>query len=280
MKNKGIIVINKEEGYTSRDVVNIVSKYLKTKKVGHTGTLDPLAKGVLVVCFGKYTKLVPLLTSQEKTYIAEIKFGIKTDTLDITGKWQETQEVNIDLDKLKEVLNGFKGLYHMEVPLYSAVKINGKKLYEYARENIEVTLPYKDVNIYDIKFIQYKDNILKFYVVVEKGTYIRSLIKDICDKLKTIGTMNSLIRIKQGDFKIEDAYTLEDIKQGNFKILDIRDILEVEEYELDENIKKRVINGNKVHINSLAKYILFTYKREDIALYIKEDDIYKCYILF
>ena len=275
----GIIVINKEINYTSRDVVNIVSKVLKTKKVGHTGTLDPLATGVLVIVFGKYTKLVNLLTSLDKSYIAEIKLGIKTDTLDITGNIIETKDFKVTKEQILEVLNSFKGIYKMEVPIYSAIKVNGKKLYEYARNNTPVTLPIKKVNIYDIKLLDFHDDLIKIEVNVEKGTYIRSLIRDICAKLNTVGTMNNLIRTKQGKFKIDDAYSIKDIKEGNFKVLNIRDVLNLREYNLNDEEYIKIKNGNPIKLNYNDEYILFTYNKEDIALYQKDNDTYKCLIM-
>ncbi len=143
----GFLIINKPVGYTSRDVVNIVGKSLKTKKVGHTGTLDPIASGVLVICIGRYTKLVDHLTSLEKEYIAEIKLGVMTDTLDITGNILEEKDFNLTKEQITETLKKFIGKYKMEVPIYSAIKVKGKKLYEYARKNIEVELPVKEVDI-------------------------------------------------------------------------------------------------------------------------------------
>ena len=142
-----IILVNKPKGITSRDVVNKISKILNTKKVGHNGTLDPLATGVLVITTNKYTKLNNLLSSREKEYIAEVKIGIETDTLDITGNIIEKKEEHLDINKLKTTLKKYKKTYMQEVPKYSAVKVNGKKLYEYAREGIEVTLPKKEVTI-------------------------------------------------------------------------------------------------------------------------------------
>ena len=168
----------------------------------------------------------------------------------------------------------------MEVPIYSAVKINGKKLYEYARENKEVKLPIKDVNIYDIKLLDFKDDIIRFKVKVEKGTYIRSLIRDICLKLNTIGTMNNLIRTKQGNFKIEDTFTLDDLKNNNYQVLDLKDVLQVKEYNLNNQEYLKIKNGNIINLNLNEEYILFKYQNENIALYKKEQDFYKCFIMF
>jgi len=275
----GIIIVNKPVGYTSRDVVNIIGKQLKTKKVGHTGTLDPLASGVLVVTVGRYTKLGDILTSLDKEYIAEIKLGIKTDTLDITGKVLEEKSFNVNKDDLEKTLTSFIGKYKMEVPKYSAIKVNGKKLYEYARNNIDVELPIKEVEIKSIELLEYKDDIIKFKTKVEKGTYIRSLIRDICNNLNIIGTMNTLKRTKQGNFKIEDSYTIEEIKNNNFKILNIKDVLDIKEYSLNDIEYQKVINGNSIKLDIDNEYLLLTYNKEEIAIYQKENDLYKSYVM-
>jgi len=153
----GIVLVDKKVGYTSRDIVNIISKKLNTKKVGHTGTLDPIASGVLIICVGKATKLVKLLTSEDKEYIATITLGILTDTLDTEGKILKEEKIHINKSDIEDVLNTMRGKYIQEVPIYSAIKVNGKKLYEYAREGKEVILPKREVNIYDIYF-GYKNN--------------------------------------------------------------------------------------------------------------------------
>ena len=147
----GVIVVNKEKGMTSFDVVHEIKKIFHTKKVGHTGTLDPLAEGVLIVCIGNATKIVELLTANDKEYIAEAKLGIKTDTLDTEGEIIDKKDFNIDL--LEDTINSFKKTYLQEVPIYSAVKVNGKKLYEYARKGIEVELPKKEVTIKEIELL-------------------------------------------------------------------------------------------------------------------------------
>ena len=180
----GVLIVNKEKGVTSRDVVNKICKILNTKKVGHTGTLDPIATGVLVVCVGKATKLVEILTSEDKEYIATVKLGVLTDTLDTDGKVLEEKDVFIKKEDLVRTLNSFVGFYDQEVPIYSAVKINGKKLYEYARSNIKVDLPKRRVEIKKIELLEFNKDHYKFKVLVSKGTYIRSLIKDINDKNK------------------------------------------------------------------------------------------------
>lgn len=245
----GILIVNKPKNYTSRDIVNIISKKLNTTKVGHTGTLDPIAEGVLVVPIGRALKISELLTSEKKEYIAKVILGYETDMLDITGKEIKRNIPNVDKDKLIEVLNSFIGKYNQEVPMYSAVKVNGRKLYEYARSNIQITPPSKIVEIYSISLLEepiYKDDTVEFTMKCEvsKGTYIRSLIRDIAYKLSTYGTMKELIRTKQGSFLLEDAFTLEDIQKDNYKLLSIKEALpNIKITKIDDKTLKQVKNG-------------------------------------
>lgn len=264
----GIIIINKPKGITSRDVVNSVSKILKTKKVGHTGTLDPLATGVLVICIGKATKLVELLTSNDKEYIATVKLGVLTDTLDTDGNVLKTEEIFIDKNELLNVLNSFIGTYNQEVPLYSAVRINGKKLYEYARNNEEVTLPKRMVKISNIELLSFSKEEYSFKVTVSKGTYIRSLIKDINDKLGVIGVMSGLVRTRQGKFSIDNAYDLEDIKSGNYKLLSITNVLkDKKSVIIDDKLFNMVKKGGLIDNIYNRDFVTFVYLGEVIAVY-------------
>ena len=263
----GVLIINKPKDYTSRDVINKLNKLLGTKRIGHTGTLDPLATGVLVIAIGSYTKLVNELTSLDKEYIAEIKLGIKTDTGDITGNiLEENYNYNITKENITNIFNNFPKEYEQTVPKYSAVKINGKKLYEYARENIDIELLKRMVNVYSLELLEFNNDIIKFKTKVSKGTYIRSLIEDLCYKLNVIGTMNSLVRTKQGRFNIENALNLEDINI-NTKLLTSRDILDIKDYNLDDNLYKFVSNGNKLNINLSDGYYNMIYNNKDIAIY-------------
>lgn len=245
----GILVVNKDLGYTSRDVVNIVCKTLGTKKVGHTGTLDPMASGVLVLCLGNALKLCELLTNHDKEYVAGITLGIETDTLDMEGNVLSTKTVDIDKDKITDAVNSFKGSYMQEVPKYSAVKVNGKKLYEYARKNIDVKLPSKMVTISDIEVIddiEHRDGKIYFKIktTVSKGTYIRSLVRDIGAKLGVPAVMNSLVRNRLGDFKIDDAYSLEDINAGNYKLISIPDAIpDMKKVIVNDDMAFKIKNG-------------------------------------
>lgn len=264
----GLVVVNKDKYKTSRDIVNELNTILGTKKIGHTGTLDPIASGVLVCVIGKYTKLVNILMSETKEYIAEIKLGIKTDTLDITGNVISKENFNITKESILKVFKLFPKKYLQTVPLYSSVHVNGKRLYNYARSNIDVTLPKREVTIYNLELISFSNDIITFKVEVSKGTYIRSLIQDICSNLNTIGTMNNLIRTKQGNFNINNSYTIEDIKNGNYKLLNIKEFLDYKVIELPDNLINKVLNGNKI-INTfnITKRVIFTYKSKDIAIY-------------
>lgn len=276
-----LLVVNKEKNLTSRDVVNNLTKIFNTKKIGHTGTLDPIATGVLVCLFGKYTKLVDLLTSLDKEYIAEIKLGIKTDTGDITGSIIENKSFNITKDNIIKVFEKFPQKYEQTVPKYSAVKINGKKLYEYARNNIEIELPKREVSIFSLELIDYEKDIIKFKTHVSKGTYIRSLIEDICEKLGTVGTMNNLIRTKQGGFDIKDSFTLDDIKNGNFKFQNIHEFLKYPSIEINDELIKIIKNGGRIrNIYNIQDKVIFTYQGENIAIYETNNETLKPYIMF
>lgn len=243
-----IIVVNKDKDYTSRDVVNVIGKIFNTKKVGHTGTLDPLATGVLIVCMNKALKVVDLITASDKEYIAKVVLGIDTDTLDITGNIINECRTNVNVDMVKSVLNSFVGKSIQEVPKYSAVKVNGKKLYEYARNGIDVELPKREIQIFDIELISDIDIVdghqeFSFRVKVSKGTYIRSLIRDIGVKLGCFACMKELTRTKQGKFSIDKSYTLNDIKNGNYKLLNIKDVIDIEKVVVSDDMLFKIKNG-------------------------------------
>lgn len=272
----GFLIINKSLGYTSRDVVNLVCKALHTKKVGHTGTLDPNASGVLILCVGNALKMAELMTEHDKEYIAEVILGIETDTLDMDQNATIIREekVHIDENKIISVVNSFKKKYMQEVPKYSSVKVNGRKLYEYARNNIPVELPNKEVEIKDIKIIDdivYHDEKIYFKIncIVSKGTYIRSLVRDIGRELNVPAVMNSLIRTRQGIFSIDDSYTLDDIEHGNYKLLDIfKAFPEIPLVKVNDDIAKKVRNGvicDKLFNGNLA--FIVDYNDNLIALY-------------
>lgn len=269
----GIVLINKEKNCTSRDVVNQVSKILKIKRIGHTGTLDPIATGVLVLCIGKATKLVEVITSYDKEYEAEVILGIKTDTKDITGKILKEEKAIISKENIEECLKKMIGIYNQTVPIYSAVKINGKKLYEYARNNEEIELPKRKVTIKELKLISditYEKEKTKFKIKchVSKGTYIRSLIEDIATNLNTIGTMENLKRTKQGNFQIANANTIQDIENNKFKIYPIEEILEkFYKIEMTDDLYFKIKNGSIIKNNYNHDIVAFTKNNKIVAIY-------------
>ena len=273
----GILLVKKEQGPTSRDIVNKVCKILNTKKVGHTGTLDPLATGLLVLCIGSSLKLVELLTNHDKEYIAKIRLGIETDTLDITGKITNKNKVpKISNEDLQKVLNSLTGKIKQQVPKYSAIKVNGKKLYEYARNNQQVELPIREIEVYNIEIISpLKDNEFTIKCNVSKGTYIRSLVRDIGYKLNTFATLIELNRTKLGNFSLEESYSIEDIEKGNFKLLSPLDILPFPQITVDKEMEKKIRNGQilpkffegeKAFILNKQGNLLAIYTTKDIEL--------------
>ena len=278
-----VILINKEKGITSRDVVNIISRKLNTKKVGHFGTLDPLATGLLVIGTGTLTKIGNLFTNETKEYEVEVLLGTSTNTYDITGKVLEEKDIDITEEQLKELLFSFKGKYDQEVPIYSAVKVNGKKLYEYARNGEEVLLPKKEVEIIDIAFGElYEENYKKYFsfkVLVSKGTYIRSLINDLSKKINIPMCMSNLKRTKCGNFSLDDANTLDDIENDTFKTLDITEVLDIEVRKIPETLEKLILHGTQIDIKE-EKMILWTKNNEYISLYGPYKNKMKPYLTF
>lgn len=272
LKNySGVIVVNKTSGITSFDVVHEISKMLGIKKIGHTGTLDPLAEGVLVVTIGKATKIAELLTAAYKEYQAGVLLGIETDTLDITGSIINSKIVPDDLP-IEETLNSFKKTYLQEVPIYSAVKVNGKKLYDYARENKQVELPSKEVTIKEITLLSTDRNTFIFKTTVSKGCYIRSLIRDIGKSLNTYATMTNLIRTKQGKFTLKDSASLKDVLSGKYKLLKVEEVLDYKVEKVDTLTEKKIKTGQKLPntYNINDKVIFLNQNNELLGIYFRE----------
>lgn len=222
IKLDGILLVHKSAGMTSHDVVFKVRKILQTKKVGHCGTLDPDATGVLVLCVGKATKAIQFLTSEQKEYIATLSLGKSTDTFDASGVVMDEKEF-IGVENVDEVLQSFVGKQKQMPPIYSAIKVNGKKLYEYARNNEEVKIEPRDVTILEIELLKQVDNEITYRCLCSKGTYIRSLCVDIAKKLGYPGHMSQLIRSQSGSFFLDDCVTLEDIEKGHYKMLSLEE---------------------------------------------------------
>ncbi len=261
----GILLINKPAGLTSHDVVMKVRKLLKTKKVGHCGTLDPDATGVLVICVNKATKAIQFLTADSKEYVAVLSLGKATDTYDASGKIVDEKEFN-GVSDVEEALQSFLGKQKQIPPMYSAIKVNGKKLYEYARENIEVDIKPRNIEIKDIELISINDNEIKFKVLCSKGTYVRSLCVDIAERLGYPGHMKSLERIKSGDFDLKDCYTLEDIESQNFSMISLDDAFSSFDKMIieDENI---VIHGKMIKSDIDHMVAIYNQQGHILAIY-------------
>ena len=213
MFENGILNINKPEGWTSQDVVAKLRGRLHIRRVGHTGTLDPMATGVLPVCFGKATRIIEYYDDDFKTYEAEMKLGMVTDTLDITGTVLETKPVDVSEEDVIQTIDSFRGWITQIPPKYSALKVNGKPLYKYAREGVEVEIKSRKIYVEDIQPVEVNlgENRILFRVTCSKGTYIRTICDDIGKKLGCGGTMTALQRIQSGCFRVEDARTLPEI---------------------------------------------------------------------
>ena len=267
----GIIIINKPKEFTSQDVVSKVKKILNIKKAGHIGTLDPLAEGVLPVLLGEYTKISKYLMEHDKTYIATLRLGIKTDTGDAEGSCIEQKEIleeKFEIDNIKKVLKSFKGKQKQIPPKYSAIKVNGKKLYEYAREGKDVEIPQREIEIFDIDLININSNDkeIVFRVSCSKGTYIRTLCEDIAQKLDTVGFMNGLKRTRVGEFDIDKSVTFDELqKNSEDKMLVEKYLIKME--NLFSSYPKIVLNKRKEELFLNGVMLTFT----------EEEGIYNIY---
>lgn len=261
----GIILIDKSKDYTSHDVVAIVKKISK-EKVGHIGTLDPMATGVLPLLIGKATGLSKYLINHNKTYIATLKLGIRTDTADGEGKIIEEKEVKeLNEEEVIQALNSIIGKQEQVPPMYSAIKVNGKKLYEYARQGKTVEIPSRTIEIFDTKLINFnkEEAEIVFEVSCSKGTYIRTVCENIAENLNTVGYMKALKRTKVGEFNIENAIKIEQVKENEKlleeKIISLEKIFEnKEEIELNNKELELFLNGVQLNKNNI-------------------DDVYKIY---
>lgn len=246
----GIVLVNKEKGYTSHDVVNIIRKILGTRKVGHTGTLDPNAEGILPICVGKSTKVSDMLVNSDKTYTAKIQLGITTDTYDIWGKVLSENSVNVSYQQLSDAVAAFTGEFMQLPPMYSAVKINGKKLYELARKGIEAERKPRRITVYKSEISDFDGNSFKLSVFCSKGTYIRSLCHDIGEKLGCGAAMTELVRTHSSVFDIKESLTLEEIRhtaeeKGPEAVLKPVDSVfgQYEKITVTDIVRQRLLNG-------------------------------------
>lgn len=278
----GIIPVYKEKGYTSFDVVACLRKILNQKKIGHTGTLDPDACGVLPVCLGNATKLVEMITASEKEYRAKMLLGVRTDTQDISGNIISEKQPVSDAERIKEVLNSFVGEYSQVPPMYSALKVDGKKLCDLARQGITVERKPRKVMIYDISIHNVSGNIADFTVRCSKGTYIRTLIDDAGELLGCGACMKELLRISSGGFTLKESYNLSEIK-GAVNDGNINDLLIPTEAFFKDNPKlsvkreydKLLYNGNNLYPEMFANELLI--EEKDYRVYDSNDIFYGIY---
>ena len=279
----GIINVYKEKGFTSHDVVAKLRGILKQKKIGHTGTLDPDATGVLPVCLGNATKLCDMLTDKSKEYVATMRLGFCTDTQDISGEVLQTKEVFVTEEEVEKAILSFVGPYNQVPPMYSALKVNGKKLYELAREGIEIERKARNVEIFEIEIMNISLPDITMRVHCSKGTYIRTLCHDIGMKLGCFGTMLTLERTKVAAFLLENAYKLSEIEEivKEDKIGTIltrtEDMFEIMSVRVAQPYEKLLFNGNPIYLNQIAERIRIGDK-EQVKIYAKDKicAIYEC----
>ena len=253
----GILNINKEVGISSSKCVSLVRKVLDTRKVGHTGTLDLEAGGVLPIVIGKATRVSDFLMDEDKEYITEAIFGKRTDTLDYDGKVVDTSDKTFTREDLEEAIKDFTGEITQMPPMYSALKVNGQKLYDLARKGIEVERKKRQVNIYSFEIIDFDFPKATFKITCSKGTYIRTLIDDLGEKLGSFAYVNSLTRSKVGDFYIEDAIDSKDLLDMNLE--EVLEKLEPVDYTLksypdivlDKSYLKQATNGMTMHVDQM-----------------------------
>ncbi len=263
----GILIVNKPKGYTSRDIVNMVSRFLNTPKVGHCGTLDPIATGVLVIGVGSGLKILEFMNNDTKEYVAKARIGILTNTLDITGEIEkEINDFEVDKEKLKQIIYSFKKKYLQEVPLYSSVKVGGERLYKYAREGKEVELPKREVEVLNIEVLEITDTDFTFKCTVSKGTYIRSLIRDIGEDLGVCCTMEELTRTKQGTFSIDNSYTLSDIENNRYEYVPLSKVLDKFYTTLiDSDTEFKIKNGALLPNIYKSDFIVFKNIKDEVV---------------
>ena len=272
-----ILYIDKPSGMTSFDLCFKLRKVLNTKRIGHTGTLDPLATGVMIILYDKATKANQFLVSHNKTYQTKVLFGVETDTLDIDGNIISKQEYQVpDKALLSEILNSFIGKSMQVVPKTSAVKIDGKRLYQYQKQNIHVKLPSREIEVFSIELLDIFEDGFSFVAEVSSGTYIRALVRDILAKLNMKGCVSQLRRIAIDNITIDMCDKLDDVLNGNYHNHNLLELLEnrysTYEYENIDDIK----NGKRIKIDCDEERIIITNNNELLAIYEKVNDEYRC----
>lgn len=256
--HSAIILVNKPRGLSSNTVVNIVKKTVGAKKAGHLGTLDVEGEGLLPVTLERATKLFDLYLQKDKVYKTTFRFGQTTDTLDLEGKITAKDDKIISKEEVERVLPLLVGKINQMPPAYSAKKIKGRKAYDLAREGKDVQLKPKLVEIYSIKLLSHKkENEFEFEVHCSSGTYIRSLCRDMAEKLSTYGVMLNIIRTKCGDFDLKDAYTLEEIKAGKYKEISMEKLFDLQKKVLSQEEKEKLLSSGAIRMNLVGKFNAF-----------------------
>ena len=266
----GFLNIYKPQGKTSHDIVAMLRRTTKIKQIGHTGTLDPFAEGVLPICIGKSTRLIEYL-DDDKAYIGTIQFGSATTTYDIEGEISKTSDKKITIEDLEQILSQFRGEIEQIPPIYSAIKINGKKLYEYARKGETVDIKSRKVNISKLEIVNFnKENqTAELLIECSKGTYIRSIANDIGEALNCYGHLIKLVRIKAGNFSLKDTKKLEEletIEEIEKNLIYPLEYLNFPKYELNETEKEKVSHGMSIEINASDGLITLIQNNELIAI--------------
>lgn len=271
----GILVVNKEKNMTSHDVVNIVRKALKIKKVGHGGTLDPNVTGVMLILVGRATKILDYLQSYNKEYIGILKLGSSTTTEDSDGEVIDTKPIKYPTkEEIEKVFASFLHAQKQIPPMYSSVKINGKKLYEYARKGEVVERQPRDIYIYELELLDYHDDEIKFRCLCSAGTYIRTLCVDIAARLGNLGHMSSLVRSKYGAYDVSECYSIDDIKKLNFELTPIEKALShLPKIEYDED---HIKNGRPIKSELIGKYLMVNKDQKALAIYEGKNGFLKC----
>lgn len=278
----GIILVDKIKGITSYDVVRKIKNHFHIDKVGHCGTLDPFATGLLIVCINQATKVMSFMQHDYKEYIAKVKLGSSTDSYDLTGNVVSSSPINkFNIDQLQEVLNSFLGNIIQTPPIYSSIQVKGKHLYQYARENKEVDIPTRQVKIYDLKILSLEDDCFEIYVKCSMGTYIRSLGVDIAKKLNNDAHLIELRRVSIGNVNVNKANSYQDLLDGNINVYDIREFLDFKTIDTnDVKILTRVYNGQDIILKKeVDDMLLIVDDNKVIAVYKKSEKqgFYHCF---
>ena len=284
MTYHGVLLVNKEKGMGSTKVVSKVRKALNTKDVGHCGTLDPLAEGLLIVTIGKALKISRFLEADTKEYETTVTLGKETATLDAEGEFiNEKDIITFSKDDILNVFNKLKGVIKQRPPIYSALSKDGKRLYEYARENIEVEIPEREIEIYDLDLLNFNKNSITYRVKCSKGTYIRVLNDTIAKELNNIGYTTFLKRTKIGDFDVKNSYTIEEIENNNFNLIAIKDSLPMFNKYYMNDFEYNIIKNGNIFKKYLPGYQLMIDKEgNEIGLYKGDDEnkVTKCIRIF